>query len=283
MGPEVFISYQWGKQTQIKTLYTRLTSMGYSCWMDIYQMGGGDSLYDKIDRGIRSAKVIITCVTPKYALSANCRREVSLADALKKPIVPLLLDPMTWPPEGSMSMVFTQLVYIGFHKDQDVQTKWIGDKFDEVIQQLDMYVPRAVGKVMGKEDDSAKKTVKTQGPVKKQPEPVKKKEASTTKPEPVKNKDVLTKKSEPDKNKDASKKQPASAKQNDPVKKEQNGDIHTNEISQNDDKSDSKGQNSVKATPRDTPRSSPSKNKTNTEDKPKSKSCTLLWFSIKYL
>lgn len=63
--------------SQIRKLYSRLTGLGCHCWMDIAQMGGGDSLYDKIDRGIRACKVVIACVTPKYALSANCRKEVS--------------------------------------------------------------------------------------------------------------------------------------------------------------------------------------------------------------
>ncbi|XP_046581524.1 LOW QUALITY PROTEIN: uncharacterized protein LOC124288969 [Haliotis rubra] len=140
-SPDVFISYQWGKQKQIQLMYKRLTEMGFTVWMDIYQMGGGDSLFDKIDKGVRGAKVVLSCVTTKYSLSANCRREVSLADALKKPIVPLLLEKMTWPPSGPMSMVFTQLLYINFGKDETVQERWDGENFDELLTKLDYHVP----------------------------------------------------------------------------------------------------------------------------------------------
>ena len=137
----VFLSYQWGKQPQVKALYQRLTSLGYSVWMDIYQMGGGDSLYDKIDRGMRGCKAVVSCVTQKYSLSANCRREVSLADALKKPIVPLLLEEMKWPPDGPMSMVFTELLYINFHRDEAVQLIWTGQQFEELKDKLSQFVP----------------------------------------------------------------------------------------------------------------------------------------------
>ena len=140
-SPLVFLSYQWGKQPQIMALYKRLTSLGYTVWMDIYQMGGGDSLYDKIDRGMRGCKAVISCVTLKYSLSANCRREISLADALKKPIIPLLLEQMKWPPDGPMSMVFTELLFINFYRDEGVQTTWQGDKFDELTGKLGQYVP----------------------------------------------------------------------------------------------------------------------------------------------
>ena len=137
----MFLSYQWGKQPQVKALYQRLTAHGYTVWMDIYQMGGGDSLYDKIDRGMRGCKAVVSCVTQKYSLSANCRREVSLADALKKPIIPLLLEDIKWPPDGPMSMVFTQLLYINFHRDEAVQMTWEGDQYEELRMKLGEIIP----------------------------------------------------------------------------------------------------------------------------------------------
>ena len=139
--PLIFLSYQWGKQPQIKALYQRLTAMGYTVWMDIYQMGGGDSLYDKIDRGMRGCKAVVSCITQKYSLSANCRREISLADALKKPIIPLLLEQMKWPPDGPMSMVFTELLYINFFSDEKVQMVWKGEKANELIEKLKQFIP----------------------------------------------------------------------------------------------------------------------------------------------
>lgn len=143
-SPEVFISYQWGKQRQVKRLYQALTATGYTCWLDIHQMGGGDSLYDKIDKGIRRCRVFITCVTSKYALSANCRREVSLADALKKPIIPLLLEETAWPPHGPMSLVFTHLLYINCHDDTHLQESWSQalPPMKQLCEQLANHVPR---------------------------------------------------------------------------------------------------------------------------------------------
>ena len=139
-SPLIFLSYQWGKQPQIKALYNRLTALGYTVWMDIYQMGGGDSLYDKIDRGMRGCRAVVSCVTHKYSLSANCRREVSLADALKKPIIPLLLEQMKWPPDGPMSMVFSELLYINFHRNETMQMTWRCEQFDELVGKIGQFV-----------------------------------------------------------------------------------------------------------------------------------------------
>ncbi|CAF4268347.1 unnamed protein product [Rotaria sp. Silwood2] len=143
--PQIMISYQWDRQADIVALYQRLTRLNYHCWLDIFQMGGGDSLFEKIDAGIRNAKCVLACVTPKYTKSTNCRREMSLADALVKPIVPLLLeDTSTWPPPGPMSLVFTGKTYIDFRcSNTDVQDGdiWTSQEFDNVLRQLKEAIP----------------------------------------------------------------------------------------------------------------------------------------------
>ncbi|XP_070564331.1 uncharacterized protein [Ptychodera flava] len=142
--PSVFISYNWGIQDEVKRLRDRLEKNGFQCWMDIGQMGGGDTLYERIDEGIRNCKVVIACITPKYIVSHNCNREVSLADLLKKPIIPVMFQKVTWPPPGGMSLVFSQLLYvqmkgIGGHGGAGVHAD-LEAKYTEIIDQITRYV-----------------------------------------------------------------------------------------------------------------------------------------------
>ena len=112
-------------------------------------MGAGDSLYEKIDSGITACKVVISCVTEKYALSLNCRREVSLANGRNKTIIPLLLERLSWPPSGPMSMVLTQLAYLDFSQQSKLTE---GDSFSLLLirlLQLDVVKHGKVGKNVG--------------------------------------------------------------------------------------------------------------------------------------
>ncbi len=57
----MFISYQWDSQDEVTSLRDRLETAGFSCWMDIGQMGGGDQLYARIDDAVRNCKVERRC------------------------------------------------------------------------------------------------------------------------------------------------------------------------------------------------------------------------------
>ncbi|KAL3221234.1 hypothetical protein MRX96_029571 [Rhipicephalus microplus] len=101
LAPPVFISYQWDAQEVVLNIRQHLEFSGFPCWMDVGQVGGGDSLYGKIYEGISRAKVVLCCLTPRYASSTSCARELSLADVLRKPIVPVMVEPTPWPPSRS--------------------------------------------------------------------------------------------------------------------------------------------------------------------------------------
>ena len=65
---------------------------------------------------------------------------MSLADAIKKPIIPLLLEKVTWPPEGPMGMILTQLLYIDFCKPTvDIQNDWKCAQFNDLLKRIDPY------------------------------------------------------------------------------------------------------------------------------------------------
>lgn len=138
--PEVFISYQWDKQKQIIKLYEKLTRLGLRCWLDIHQMGGGDSLYFKIDEGLRNCAVVISCVTLKYSQSANCRKEIALADGIGKPIVPILIEKgLKYPPPGPMSPTLGALKYVNFTANIAAindEISWEGEPFNKLMNAM---------------------------------------------------------------------------------------------------------------------------------------------------
>ena len=80
-------------------------------------------------------QVIISCVTDRYCKSENCQREATLADTIKKPIIPLLLEPIPWPPAGQLGPIFAKLLYIDM--TQGYQTK-----MEELVKKIKSYMAK---------------------------------------------------------------------------------------------------------------------------------------------
>ena len=69
--------------------------------------------------------------------------QVNLSVNLKKPIIPLLMDKMDWPPKGSMGPIFSEYLFIRFFQrdGEEINDKryWPIPKFQELLMQLNFF------------------------------------------------------------------------------------------------------------------------------------------------
>ena len=126
-----------GKVEDIRAV---LEGAGFQCWADIgtsmgaagsrgqsglcNRTGHGDgnpqvgvhladqaeSLATQIQCNMKAAGLVLSCVTPKYMQSDNCVKDLTLAESLRKPIIPVMLRFCHWPPEGAPNQVRKILV-----------------------------------------------------------------------------------------------------------------------------------------------------------------------------
>ena len=115
---DVFISYSWTEKEAAKGIYNKLTQEGIKCWMvqlaqvhmtnhemykDERSMVSGEEIFGEIDKGITESQVVLSCVSDGYGKSTNCRREVALAAARHKIIIPARVAACNpYPPLGPM-------------------------------------------------------------------------------------------------------------------------------------------------------------------------------------
>ena len=161
---DIFISYQWDNQKEVMLIRTKLEQAGFSCWMDIGQMGGGDQLYNEIYKGIFHAQVhivripknylyhypyfqvMLVFISPRFVLSDYCLKEVNLADLLRLPIIPVMIEKTPWPPPGSIALILSQHIYVdlagtGGHGGCGRDADW-SMKMRELIRRLRLYTSK---------------------------------------------------------------------------------------------------------------------------------------------
>nr|XP_014344441.1 PREDICTED: uncharacterized protein LOC106703658 [Latimeria chalumnae] len=100
-------------QAKAQEIRKYLEAHGLPCWADLCVRGQSrmrtrstSSLPDitaniqlsHIQRSMRAAAVVLSCITPKYIQSDNCHKDLQLAETLQKPLVPVLLHFLAWPP-----------------------------------------------------------------------------------------------------------------------------------------------------------------------------------------
>jgi len=91
-------------------------------------MQGGSALFGEIETGISNCQVFVACCSNNYGASVNCQRELLLAIARQKYIIPVLVATCEpWPPKGQMGPLLAGKIYIDLSTDE---------KFENTIEGL---------------------------------------------------------------------------------------------------------------------------------------------------
>ena len=133
---DVFISYQWDIQSQVKVVKKALDRAELNAWMDVDKIKGGDALDARMEAGVRAAKVVVICVTENYARSENCLAEVRMAKDLKKAVLPLRFEKGLWPPEGLGVFVAGKIyVDLSTEKKLDANLEDVVERLREMVEE----------------------------------------------------------------------------------------------------------------------------------------------------
>lgn len=90
---DIFLSYSRKDSEKAEALKHHIESFGYSVWMDIEDIRGGDLWRAQIVEGIENCQLYIVILTKNSIQSDNVRREIDLARAKTKPILPVYAEP----------------------------------------------------------------------------------------------------------------------------------------------------------------------------------------------
>jgi hypothetical protein len=102
----LYISYSRQNAEFAQRLVNELETRGYTTWVDTDDLATGDVWAKQIAQAIREAEVFITLLSPATAANRTVHREIELAEAARKPIIPVLVESAPIPP----SLVNRQLV-----------------------------------------------------------------------------------------------------------------------------------------------------------------------------
>lgn len=138
---ELFLSYAWGKEkiNQKRVLFFKNyleKTHSFRSWMDVDHVAVGKQLFTEIEKGIRESTAVVIILTKEYPISVNCRKEIALADALGKPLIPLMFETnLEWPPEG-LGMFLSGSVYLQFHQNAGKDKFWSDGAENQLIEQF---------------------------------------------------------------------------------------------------------------------------------------------------
>jgi predicted ATPase len=95
--PYVFVSYASRDRPRVLEMVNDLRASGIQAWIDLDDITGGASYGPEIAAGVKGAGALLLMCSDASLASRNVRQEIQLAWRYERPIVPLLLEAVTFP------------------------------------------------------------------------------------------------------------------------------------------------------------------------------------------
>jgi len=113
---DVMLSYQWDHQKQVKDIKKELEKSGLTVWMDLEQMQGG--MNERMAEAIAFSRIIVVCLSEKYAVSKNCKKEYTYADQCDREIIPVKMQSAFNVPRGTaLDLLMGDKLWYDMEKD----------------------------------------------------------------------------------------------------------------------------------------------------------------------
>ena len=106
----VFISYSRQDTNTVDDIVARLQRDGFDVWIDRARIKGGELWTVAIVAAIDTADSFVLMLSPSATASDNVRKEVQLAQDAKRRLFPLVLAPVTLPPQFRYQLAGIQMI-----------------------------------------------------------------------------------------------------------------------------------------------------------------------------
>lgn len=106
----VFISYSRDNQTLINKLVQLLSVNNVSVWIDHSDIPGGVKWRRQIVDAIETADAVLLALSPSSVKSDNVRKELDVAEDLKKPVLPVLVEATPIPKDMAYQLAGLQVI-----------------------------------------------------------------------------------------------------------------------------------------------------------------------------
>lgn len=120
-GPMVVASYSRKDSELVDQVVRKIETDGVAIWMDKADIGAGTTWSEEIVRAIRNSRGLILFCSEHAFESDHVLRELNLADSCRKPVYPLLLEPVAVP-DSFLYYLSTRQI-LDFKNDPDWEAK----------------------------------------------------------------------------------------------------------------------------------------------------------------